>query len=101
MTRRYGFNKRLVKTTRLRQHDAPRRVVAPAAVSLPGPVRVRRVLDMGRVSRQPLSVWSLSVSILFAGTVRGSDPQLVWGEACMVSGLASVVARADHPLGAS
>ena len=100
MTRRHGFHKRLIETPSFWQHDAPWRVVASAAVSLPWIVRVRRVLNLGSVSRHPLPVWPLPFAVLFAGVVRRSDPQLVWGEASVVSGMASVVTRADHPLGA-
>lgn len=50
MILRYGFNKRLVETTRIRQHYASRRMVASAAVSLLGPVCFRSLFNLGGVS---------------------------------------------------
>src|SRR6185369_11128987 len=67
---------------------------------VPGTVRVRGVLNVGGVPGNPLSVRSLSIALLFAGVVRRSAAQLVRREARVVSGLASVVARIDYPLGA-
>ena len=45
----HGFHKRFIETTGFWQHDAPRRVVAPAVVSVSGPFRVCHLFDLGRV----------------------------------------------------
>src|SRR5262245_183137 len=51
MLPRYGFHQYLFETSRFRQHNASRRVVASTAARLPRSFRVRSLLNLGSVPR--------------------------------------------------
>src|SRR4030095_772930 len=65
MRRRYGFHQYIFETIRFRQHNASRRMVASTAARLSRSLRFHSLFNLGSVPRQPLSLWSLSVAVLF------------------------------------
>src|SRR5690349_11369508 len=72
-------------------------MVGRAVGGVPGPGRLRRLRDLGRLPERALHLRSLSLAVLLAGAFRLVAPCLVRAEAGMVAGAAAVLAGAAHP----
>src|SRR5712692_981195 len=85
---------------RIRQDGAARPLVGAAPARVRRPLRVRGVRDLGRVPGRALHLRAVPLPLLLARAVRRLAPQLVRPQAALVAGLAALLARAPHPLGA-
>src|SRR5712691_4193625 len=74
-------------------------MVGAAPAGLSGTGDVRRLLDVGGVSRDVLLQGAVSLALLFAVALRRAA-RMVWGEAALVSRLAAVVGGAVDLVGA-
>src|ERR687887_1804040 len=81
------------QTTPLRRDPPARQLVAEAAARLPGPVRLRRLLHMGRPAERALHVRAVPLPDVLAGAVGRLAACMVRPQAVLVSGLAALLAR--------
>src|SRR6266852_2217259 len=94
---RYGECSGFLDANSLRPYLAPRSVVDDPGRSVHGPLRLRRLRNLGRPSGQALRRWAVPLSVLHARAFRRLDPQPVWAQARRVAELAHLFASADHP----
>jgi len=97
----YGFKYDLTPRAKIvRTDDAFWPVVAATRSRLPGPGRLCRLLDLGRVPGRVLCVRELTVALLLPGDLRRDAPCALWSEAELVAELAPVVAGLSDPVDA-
>src|SRR6188474_552234 len=96
----HGPRRRVIQASSIWPDYAPGRVVGKPRVRFPGPVGIRHLLHLGRISGRALHGRPLSFTVLFAGAVWFFAARVVWTEAGLVARLADLFPRASDPLGA-
>ena len=86
-----------LRTASVRRNESPRCLVASAARRLPRPLYVRRVRDVGGLSRRSLHVRPVPLPLLLSRALRQLTSQLVRLEAGELARVAAVLAGAADP----